>query len=71
MSVVKPFTISTDTFKPDLFKGKVLFCTGGESGQRSRTAQAHARHKGRSGICYNITEAVMRHGANAVIVGRE
>lgn len=39
MSVVKPFTISTDTFKPDLFKGKVLFCTGGESGQHSK------RHK--------------------------
>jgi len=38
----------------DLFKGKVLFCTGGGSG-----------------ICRSMTEALMRHGADAVIVGRK
>ncbi|EGN97106.1 hypothetical protein SERLA73DRAFT_183708 [Serpula lacrymans var. lacrymans S7.3] len=47
-------TDSTDVFKPEIFKGKVLFCTGGGSG-----------------ICKSMTEAVMRHGANAVIVGRK
>ncbi|KAL4063722.1 hypothetical protein J3A83DRAFT_4104533 [Scleroderma citrinum] len=46
--------LPTDVFKPDIFKGKVLFCTGGGSG-----------------IGKAITEAVMRHGANAAIVGRK
>ncbi|KAI6129268.1 hypothetical protein EDD16DRAFT_1211319 [Pisolithus croceorrhizus] len=45
---------SVDVFKPDIFQGKVLFCTGGGSG-----------------ICKAMTEAVMRHGANATIVGRK
>ncbi|KAG6849183.1 hypothetical protein H0H93_010640 [Arthromyces matolae] len=45
---------STSVFKDDIFKGKVLFCTGGGSG-----------------ICKGMTEALMRHGANAVIVGRK
>ncbi|KAI0716134.1 NAD(P)-binding protein [Cerioporus squamosus] len=45
---------STAVFKNDLFKGKVLFCTGGGSG-----------------ICKAMTEAVMKHGANATIVGRK
>ncbi|KAI8969690.1 2,4-dienoyl-CoA reductase [Trametes punicea] len=45
---------STAVFKKDIFKGKVLFCTGGGSG-----------------ICKAMTEAVMRHGAHAVIVGRK
>ncbi|KIL65265.1 hypothetical protein M378DRAFT_105231 [Amanita muscaria Koide BX008] len=44
---------SRTVFKPDIFKGKVLFCTGGGSG-----------------ICKAMTEAMMHHGANAVIVGR-
>jgi len=44
---------SVDVFKQDIFKGKVLFCTGGGSG-----------------ICKSMTEAMMRHGVNAVIVGR-
>ncbi|KAI5118347.1 hypothetical protein M0805_009150 [Coniferiporia weirii] len=44
---------SSAVFKPDIFKGRVLFCTGGGSG-----------------ICRTMTEAVMRHGADAVIVGR-
>ncbi|KAL1940523.1 hypothetical protein VTO73DRAFT_7958 [Trametes versicolor] len=45
---------STAVFHKDLFKGKVLFCTGGGSG-----------------ICKAMTEAVMRHGAHAAIVGRK
>ncbi|PAV21595.1 2,4-dienoyl- reductase [Pyrrhoderma noxium] len=44
---------STSIFLPDIFKGRVLFCTGGGSG-----------------ICRSMTEAIMKHGANAVIVGR-
>jgi len=44
---------SSTIFKDDVFKGKVLFCTGGGSG-----------------ICKGMTEAIMRHGADAFIVGR-
>lgn len=44
----------TDVFKPDLFKNKVAFVTGGGSG-----------------ICYALTEALMRLGAKAAIVGRK
>ncbi|KZT00895.1 NAD(P)-binding protein [Laetiporus sulphureus 93-53] len=51
---VSPIVDSTTVFKNDIFKGKVLFCTGGGSG-----------------ICKAMTEAVMRHGANATIVGRK
>jgi len=51
---VAPIINSTSSFKNDIFKGKVLFCTGGASG-----------------ICRGMTEAIMRHGANAVIVGRK
>jgi len=50
---VHPAVDSTAVFKKDIFKNKVLFCTGGGSG-----------------ICRVMTEAVMRHGANATIVGR-
>ncbi|CAD6958288.1 unnamed protein product, partial [Tilletia laevis] len=45
---------STDIFKDDIFKGKVVFCTGGGSG-----------------ICYTVVESLMRHGADAAIVGRK
>lgn len=45
---------STSVFKPDIFKGKVLFCTGGGSG-----------------ICKAMTQQIMKHGANAAIVGRK
>ncbi|KAG5338514.1 hypothetical protein C0989_007218 [Termitomyces sp. Mn162] len=51
---VVPQVDSTAIFKADIFKGKVLFCTGGGSG-----------------ICRGMTEAIMRHGADAVIVGRK
>ncbi|KAF8629527.1 hypothetical protein AX15_003399 [Amanita polypyramis BW_CC] len=50
---VAPIVDSKAVFKDDIFKGKVLFCTGGGSG-----------------ICKGMTEAVMHHGADAVIVGR-
>ncbi|KAJ7436087.1 2,4-dienoyl-CoA reductase [Mycena galericulata] len=51
---VTPEVLSTSVFKDDIFKDKVLFCTGGGSG-----------------ICRGMTEAIMRHGANATIVGRK
>jgi len=51
---VFPIVNSKSIFKDEIFKGKVLFCTGGGSG-----------------ICKGMTEAVMRHGADAVIVGRK
>ncbi|KAI9484106.1 MAG: NAD(P)-binding protein [Benjaminiella poitrasii] len=44
---------TTQIFKDDLFKGKILFCSGGGSG-----------------ICRNMTEAMVRHGAKAVIFSR-
>ncbi|KII83958.1 hypothetical protein PLICRDRAFT_168490 [Plicaturopsis crispa FD-325 SS-3] len=49
-----PIVDSTAVFKENIFKGKVLFCTGGGSG-----------------ICRAMTETVMRHGADAAIVGRK
>ncbi|KAI0641244.1 2,4-dienoyl-CoA reductase [Trametes meyenii] len=52
--VEPPPVDSTAIFNKDIFKGKVLFCTGGGSG-----------------ICKAMTEAVMRHGAHAAIVGRK
>ncbi|CAD6568224.1 MAG: hypothetical protein CYPHOPRED_002427 [Cyphobasidiales sp. Tagirdzhanova-0007] len=42
-------------FKPDIFAGKVLFCTGGST---------------TDGICYKQTEAMMRHGCDAALFGR-
>jgi peroxisomal 2,4-dienoyl-CoA reductase len=50
---VAPIVESTAVFKPDIFNGKVLFCTGGGSG-----------------IGRGMVYAVMKHGANAVIIGR-
>ncbi|KAJ7143785.1 2,4-dienoyl-CoA reductase [Mycena epipterygia] len=53
-ALIAPYVLSTSVFKDDIFKGKVLFCTGGGSG-----------------ICRGMTEAMMRHGASATIVGRQ
>ncbi|KAI9255125.1 hypothetical protein BDA99DRAFT_517939 [Phascolomyces articulosus] len=44
---------TTQIFKTDIFKGKVLLCSGGGSG-----------------ICRGMTEAMVNHGANAVIISR-
>ncbi|KAI8149968.1 NAD-P-binding protein [Fennellomyces sp. T-0311] len=44
---------TTKIFKDDIFKGKVLLCSGGGSG-----------------ICRGMTEAMVRHGAKAVIISR-
>ncbi|KAI7903587.1 2,4-dienoyl-CoA reductase [Cokeromyces recurvatus] len=44
---------TTQIFKDNLFKGKVLFCSGGGSG-----------------ICRSMTEAMVNHGAKAVIFSR-
>ncbi|KAG8906605.1 hypothetical protein FRC00_012455, partial [Tulasnella sp. 408] len=52
--IAPPPPPSTDVFRDDIFKGKVLFCTGGGSG-----------------ICKSMTQAIMRHGASAAIVGRK
>ncbi|KAI8149634.1 hypothetical protein BJV82DRAFT_588695 [Fennellomyces sp. T-0311] len=41
-------------FKDDIFKGKILLCSGGGSG-----------------ICRDMTEAIVRHGAKAVIISRK
>lgn len=45
---------SETIFKPDIFKGKVVFCTGANSG----------------GICSIQVDTLMRHGCNAAIFGR-
>jgi len=52
--VLARYASSESVFKSDIFKGKVLFCTGGGSG-----------------ICKGMTYVVMKHGANATIVGRK
>jgi peroxisomal 2,4-dienoyl-CoA reductase len=44
---------TTQIFKDNIFKGKVLLCSGGGSG-----------------ICRGMTEAMVRHGAIAVIFSR-
>jgi len=56
MSVPTPreAVTSTTTFKDDIFRGKVLFCTGGSSG-----------------ICKGMTQSIMKHGADAFILGRK
>ncbi|KAF8510810.1 NAD(P)-binding protein [Hysterangium stoloniferum] len=45
--------LSNTVFRDNIFKDRVLLCTGGGSG-----------------ICKEITLSLMRHGANAVIIGR-
>ncbi|KAF9218481.1 NAD(P)-binding protein [Gyrodon lividus] len=42
--VVAPVTSSTDVFRPDIFKGKVLFCTGGGSGICKAMTETIMRH---------------------------
>lgn len=52
---MQPSVRSTSVFQPDIFKGKVLFCTGATS---------------QKGICYGQTLSMMRHGCDAAIFGR-
>ncbi|CAG8619319.1 5203_t:CDS:10 [Paraglomus brasilianum] len=47
---------TTDVFKKDLLIGKIAFVTGGNDCG--------------SGICKGMTEALLRHGAKAFIIGR-
>ncbi|KIK94120.1 hypothetical protein PAXRUDRAFT_828296 [Paxillus rubicundulus Ve08.2h10] len=42
--VVAPVTSSTDVFRPDIFKGRVLFCTGGGSGICKAMTEGIMRH---------------------------
>ena len=71
---VVPIVDSTSVFKPDIFKGKVLFCTGGGSGICRGMTEAMVSSSifcsgGVSQELYLFTQ--MRHGANAAIVGRK
>ena len=61
-----------DVFKPDIFKGKVLFCTGGGSGIGKAMTEAVVSNLD---LCSRLSAhsdvVQMRHGANATIVGRQ
>ncbi|TFK70871.1 2,4-dienoyl-CoA reductase [Pluteus cervinus] len=64
---VQPVIDSTEVFKPDIFKGKVLFCTGGGSGICRVMTEAVALV-----VDYVLRVFLkMRHGASATIVGRK
>lgn len=41
---IAPIVDSTAIFKPDIFKGKVLFCTGGGSGICRAMTEAMVRY---------------------------
>jgi peroxisomal 2,4-dienoyl-CoA reductase len=60
-----------ETFQPEIFAGKVIFCTGGTSASRQFQRRSDPFTPGRSGIGYRIVEVMMKHGADSVIVGRE
>ena len=72
-SYAAPVANSTDVFQPNIFKGKVLFCTGGGSGICKGMTEAV--------VCtnYRVIDSVlltygvfkMKHGAKAAIVGRK
>ncbi|MDA4808018.1 hypothetical protein NY486_19295, partial [Enterobacter hormaechei] len=72
---------STSVFKDNIFNGQVVFITGGEYGAPapspaicpsvSLPCWAQLTPPGRSGIGYTVVETLMRHGADAVIVGRD
>ncbi|TRM56294.1 hypothetical protein BD626DRAFT_560850 [Schizophyllum amplum] len=47
---IAPVVDSTEVFKPDIFKGKVLFCTGGGSGICRAMTEAIMRHGAQSTI---------------------
>ena len=70
------FVSSESTFKPDIFKGKVLFCTGGGSGIcKEMTYAMVSSHLllpySRSLVLNEFSLPQMKHGADATIVGRK
>ena len=73
---------STSVFKPDIFRGRVLFCTGGGSGICRGMTEAIVSRLPFNGDISTVSDVVlgrvvrwlllqMRHGASAVIVGRK
>ncbi|KAJ3532873.1 hypothetical protein NMY22_g7566 [Coprinellus aureogranulatus] len=72
---VQPIADSTSVFKADLFKGKVLFCTGGGSGICRGMTEAmvsFVRYSEKARVLIGVFYSMqMRHGANATIVGRK
>ena len=68
--VVAP--LPDDVFKPDIFKGKVLFCTGGgfEIG-RAMTEAVVSNLDLCSHLSAHLDVVQMHHGANATIVGQQ
>jgi peroxisomal 2,4-dienoyl-CoA reductase len=64
---------SESVFKPDIFKGKVLFCTGGGSGicKEMTYAVVSCHPYSRPLLLISLPVPQMKHGANATIVGRK
>ena len=64
---------SESVFKPDIFKGKVLFCTGGGSGicKEMTYAVVSCCPCPRPLLPIGLLVPQMKHGANATIVGRK
>ena len=71
--VEPPPVDSTAVFKNDIFKGKVLFCTGGGSGICKGMTEAVVCTNYRFIDSVLLTYGVfkMKHGAKAAIVGRK
>lgn len=72
-SYVQPVVDSVAVFKDGIFDGRVLFCTGGGSGICKAMTESVVRVTlTKSGSDLGSCSALqMRHGANAVIVGRK
>ncbi len=72
---VQPVSDSLSVFKDGIFDGKVLFCTGGGSGICKAMTEAVVSFSLQTGVEFGFTQSTsvlqMRHGANAVIVGRK
>ena len=72
MSKVVIAPLPGDVFKRDIFKGKVLFCTGGGSGIGKVMTEAVVSNLDlRSRLSAHSDVVQMRHGANATIVGQQ
>ena len=70
---IHPLVDSTDIFKNDIFKGKVLFCTGGGSGICKGMTESIVSLSTLLALYIIISHfhSQMRHGADAVIIGRK